>query len=112
MEAEYIAAAEATRDVTWVRSLIGELGFKLTVPTTLHVDNQSANRLYANPSTHSRSKHIDIKHHIIRERIEMGTIELEYVETAMQRADFLTKPLPGPNHAINFYPSESQSQRL
>jgi len=42
----------------------------------------------------------------------MDTIELEYVETAMQRADFLTKPLPGPKYAINFYPSESQSQRL
>lgn len=99
MEAEYIAGAEATRDVVWLRSLLKELGINQNFPTPLFIDNQAAIRLAGNPSTHARSKHIDIKHHIIRERVEMGDLELKYVETARQRADGLTKPLGGPQHA-------------
>ena len=100
MEAEYIAGAEATKDVIWLRSLLTELGVDQTGPTRLYCDNQAAIRLTGNPSTHARSKHIDIKHHIIRERVEMGEIDIRYIETAKQRSDCLTKPLGGPQHAV------------
>ena len=100
MEAEYIAGAEATKDVIWLRSLLTELGVDQAGPTRLYCDNQAAIRLTGNPSTHARSKHIDIKHHIIRERVEMGDIEIRYIETAKQRSDCLTKPLSGPQHAV------------
>jgi len=76
MEAEYIAASEATKDTIWLRNLLGELGLIQDSPTTLYVDNQAAIRLAGNPSTHSRSKHIDIRHHIIRERVEMRDIDI------------------------------------
>jgi hypothetical protein len=75
MEAEYLAAAEATRDIIWAPKPNWRARVQAGRPN--HSPRQSAIRLSANPSTHSRSKHIDIKHHIIRERIEMGTIELE-----------------------------------
>jgi transposase InsO family protein len=101
VEAEYIATAEAAREAVWLRNLLKELGFKQVGPTTLHVDNQGAMRLATNPSTHQRTKHIDIKHHLIRELIDRGTIELRYVATEKQQADLLTKALPGPRHSSN-----------
>jgi hypothetical protein len=67
VEAEYIATAEAAREAIWLRNLLRELGFKSLTTTTLHVDNQGALRLAMNPSTHQRTKHIDIKHHLIRD---------------------------------------------
>ena len=98
MEAEYIAAAEATQDIRWLRSLLAELGMAVDSPTILRIDNQSAIRLANKPSTHARSKHIDIKHHIIRERVQDGTVELEYIESKKNRADILTKALSSPLH--------------
>lgn len=76
MEAEYVAAAEATKDVIWLRSLLEELGLKQTKATTLYIDNKSAIHLSANPSTHVRSKHIDIWHHLVREQVGLGTINV------------------------------------
>jgi transposase InsO family protein len=100
VEAEYIATAEAAREAIWLRNLLKELGFKSLSSTLLHVDNQGALRLALNPSTHQRTKHIDIKHHLIRELVESGTIDLEYVPTQKQEADILTKALPGPQHWV------------
>jgi hypothetical protein len=101
VEAEYIAMAEAAREAIWLRNLLRELGFKSLLTTKLHVDNQGALRLALNPSTHQRTKHIDIKHHLIRELVEGGTIDLRYVATMEQQADILTKSLPGPRHSSN-----------
>jgi hypothetical protein len=98
MEAEYIAAAEASSDIVWLRNLLKEIGMSIDAPTVVRIDNQSAIRLANNPSTHARSKHIDIKHHILRERVDNGTIDLEYIESKKNRADILTKALNGPLH--------------
>ena len=98
MEAEYVAGAEGTRDIIWLRSLLSEIGTPRRNPTTMYIDNQSALSLAGKPSTHSRAKHIDIKHHIIRERVDSQEIRLEYIESSQNRADVFTKPLPGPKH--------------
>ena len=98
MEAEYVACAEATLDVIWLRGLLDALGIVQDDPTVIHIDNQAAIKLSDNPGNHARSKHIDIKHHLVRERITSGEIQLEYVNTEQQRADILTKSLPGPKH--------------
>jgi hypothetical protein len=98
MEAEYIAGAEASNDILWLRNLLTELGMNLDLPTVMRIDNQSAIQLASNPSTHARSKHIDIKHHILRERVDKGILELEYIESKKNRADILTKALSGPLH--------------
>jgi hypothetical protein len=57
-------------------------------------DNKSTIAMCKNPKYHGRSKHIDIKLHFIRELVANNTIELEYVPTADQKADILTKALP------------------
>ena len=60
---------------------------------TLFCDNMSAINISKNPVQHSRTKHIDIRHHFIREIVESKTIALEHVGTNDQLADLLTKPL-------------------
>ena len=100
MDAEYIAAAEAAREAIWLRSLLSELGFPQTT-TRLNCDNESAIQLANNPGTHARSKHIDIKYHFIREKVYERVLQLSYVRSELQDADFLTKPLPRDAHDRN-----------
>jgi hypothetical protein len=96
-EAEYIAITEAGREIMWLRELLETLGYSQQI-TTLRCDNQGAIALTKKPSSHPRTKHIAIRHHQIREWAEQGMIRLEYVDTKSQKADILTKPLPGPAH--------------
>ncbi|GJY23605.1 hypothetical protein Tco_0397263 [Tanacetum coccineum] len=60
----------------------------------MYCDNKSAIALCCNNVQHSRSKHIDIRHHFIREQVENRVVELYFVETNYQLADILTKALP------------------
>lgn len=93
-EAEYYAAHRASREIRWMRRLLGDIGFTQLNPTVLHTDNQSAIRLIRNPEFHQRTKHIDIKFHVIREYYENGDIDVQYISTDDNIADLLTKPLP------------------
>ncbi len=65
----------------------------------LYCDNQGTMALATNPSNHKRTKHIDVRYHYIRESIENGSIRVEYVKTADQAADGLTKALGAIKHA-------------
>ena len=60
---------------------------------TLFYDNLSDINIYKNPIQHSRTKHIDIRHHFIRDLVEEKTIKLEHVATELQLADIFTKAL-------------------
>ncbi|KAF8783882.1 hypothetical protein HU200_000329 [Digitaria exilis] len=92
-EAEYIAASTACCQGVWLGRVLLELTEENAPAPVLRVDNQSAIALAKNPVLHGRSKHIDIKYHYIRVCIERGQIKVEYVETARQLGDILTKPL-------------------
>ncbi|KAG6530658.1 hypothetical protein ZIOFF_012901 [Zingiber officinale] len=94
-EAEFMAATTATCQALWLRSLVSELTGEEPKPVTLFVDNKSAIALMKNPVFHGRSKHIDTKFHFIRKCVEKGQIVVEFVNTGEQRADVLTKALPG-----------------
>ncbi|MGG6498494.1 UNVERIFIED_CONTAM: Ty1/Copia family ribonuclease HI, partial [Bacteroidetes bacterium 56_B9] len=74
-----MAMSEAGREAVWLRRLLGELGERQPGATTLHCDNQSAIHLGKNPATHQRTKHIDIRHHILRDMVEGKSIKLEYI---------------------------------
>lgn len=93
-ESEYIAAATAAKEAVWLRTLLNGVGCKCDKPTTLYVDNQSAIRLIRNPEFHKRTKHIDIKYHYVREKVENHEIEVVFVPTEAQLADVFTKALP------------------
>ena len=95
-EAEYIGQTQATKEAVWLRNLLAELTHmnERDIPTTIiYGDNQGAIALAKNPKFHGRSKHIDIQHHYVREKVEDGTVGLKYIETSKQIADGLTKPL-------------------
>jgi hypothetical protein len=95
MEAEYMALTDAAKEIKWIRQLFDELHYGITPrpSTILKTDNQGALALAKNPVHHTRSKHIDIKHHYIRETIAQGIVWLEHISTSDMAADFLTKPL-------------------
>jgi hypothetical protein len=111
-EAEYMAASDAVRETIWLRNLLkevtlvqsssastikvtqdlqGEPLYQKDVVVRLGVDNQGAINLANNPVHHNRSKHIDIKHHAIRQRIAERVVHLTYVNTKMNDADIFTK---------------------
>src|SRR5271163_3702934 len=92
-EAEYMALSQATREAIWLRTLLAELNYTQEHATTLFEDNQSAIALTKNPIHHARSKHIDIQHHFIREKIKSNKIEVSYMPTDDMIADALTKLL-------------------
>jgi len=94
-EAEYVAAAAATREALWVRKLMVDLGQPATT-VNMAEDNQTCLSLIANPETTRKAKHIDIAHHMVRERVEIGEVKLAYTPGAEVLADGLTKALPGP----------------
>lgn len=92
-EAEYIALSGATQEAVWLRQLTSELRFKQTKPTVIYEDNQSAISLAQNAQFHGRMKHIDIRHHFVREKVSDGMIELKYCPSDQMLADMLTKGL-------------------
>ena len=90
-EAEYMSASAATQEALWLRSLLHELGFSQKQPTIIHEDNQGAIALSLNDGFHGRTKHIAIRHHFIREAVANGSVILQYIPSAAQLADLLTK---------------------
>jgi hypothetical protein len=92
-EAEYMSACAATQEAIYLRVLLKDLGYEQNGPTTIMEDNQGCIAMTENPIIHKRSKHIDIKYHFTRERVEMGEVRLEYVATEHQLADMMTKAL-------------------
>nr|GEW65119.1 hypothetical protein [Tanacetum cinerariifolium] len=92
-EAEYIAMSGCCAQILWMRSRLIDYGFDCNkIP--LYCDNRSAIALCCNNVQHSRSKHIDIRHHFIRDQVERGVVELYFVSTDYQFADIFTKALP------------------
>jgi hypothetical protein len=91
-EAEYIVAGHCCVQFLLMRQTLRDYGYKLTkVP--LLCDNESAIRMADNLIEHSRTKHIAIRYHFLRDHQQRGDIEIAYVSTKEQLADIFTKPL-------------------
>lgn len=92
-ESEYIALSAATAEALWVAGVLEDMKVKdPATPVTLFEDNRGCIGMASNLET-KRSKHIDVKHHFIRDHIANGRIQLEAVGTREQIADIFTKPL-------------------
>jgi hypothetical protein len=91
-EDEYVAAGLCCAQLLWMRQTLMDFGYNLSkVP--LLCDNESAIRMADNPVEHSRTKHIDIRHHFLRDHQQKGDIEVFHVSSVNQLADIFTKPL-------------------
>ncbi|CAM8880461.1 unnamed protein product [Rhodiola kirilowii] len=91
-DAEYIASRSCCTQMLWMKQMLEEYGVKQEV-MMLYCDNMSAISISKNSVQHSRTKHIDIRHHFIRELVEKKTITLTHVSTEKQLADIFTKAL-------------------
>jgi hypothetical protein len=91
-EAEYVAAGSGCTQMLWLKYMLADYGISQGT-MTLFCDNTSTINISKNPVQHSRTKHIDIRHHFIRELVEDKVVALEYIDTQHQKADILTKPL-------------------
>ena len=97
-EAEYRSMAITTCEVTWLTTLLKDLGLKHLPPAILNCDNQAALAIAANPVLHERTKHLEVDCHYIRDKIQSGDITTAYVPSKNQVADILTKILPVTQH--------------
>jgi transposase InsO family protein len=98
VEAEYMASTQATKEALWWRTFLKELGFSIESPTQLFSDSQGSIALAKNPEYHSRTKHIDIQHHFVREHVANHNVCFDFVGTESMVADVLTKALPRDSH--------------
>lgn len=93
-EAEYMAVTEAFKEAIWLHGLIEDLGL-VQKHVEVYCDSQSAICLAKNQVHHSRTKHIDVRFHFIREIVNEGDILLQKIGTADNPADMLTKVVSG-----------------
>ena len=93
-EAEYMAACEATTEAMWLRGFLSDLGYEQKKPTVIYGDNEGAVALTKNDCYHARTKHIDIRYHYVRERVEENSVKVESLRTDAMVADMLTKGVP------------------
>jgi hypothetical protein len=92
-EAEYIVAATCCTQVLWMIQTLADLEVKYTAPIPIHCDNTSAISVSKNPVFHSKTKHIPIKYHFLREQVTNQIVQVNYIPTTEQIADIFTKPL-------------------
>ncbi|GJS60981.1 putative ribonuclease H-like domain-containing protein [Tanacetum coccineum] len=89
-EAEYITASHCYGQVLWIQNQMLDYGYNF-MQTKIHVDNESAICVVKNPVYHSKTKHIEIRHHFIRDYYEKRLIEMVKIHTDNNVADLLTK---------------------
>ena len=98
-----MALSEAAKDVVYLRKLVKGLGaqarLRCSDPTKLSTDNKSARDISYNPEHHDRMKHVQRRQHFfVRDMAESFELEVPYMPTAENPADFLTKPFKSPAH--------------
>nr|GEY75612.1 copia protein [Tanacetum cinerariifolium] len=92
-EAEYVSLSACCAQVLWMRTQLTDYGFHFDkIP--MYCDSKVAIAISCNPVQHSRTRHIDVRYHFIKEKVEKGIVELFFVETEYQLADLFTKALP------------------
>ncbi|GJS46460.1 retrovirus-related pol polyprotein from transposon TNT 1-94 [Tanacetum coccineum] len=92
-EAEYIALSGCCAQILWMRLQLTDYGFEFN-KMPLYCDNKGAIALCCNNVQYSRSKHIDVRYHFIKEKVKNGVVEFNFVRTEYQLADIFTKYLP------------------
>ncbi|GJR15507.1 hypothetical protein Tco_0798159 [Tanacetum coccineum] len=94
-EAEYVAAANCCGQILWIQNQLLDYGFNF-MNTKIHIDNESTICIVKNPVFHSKIKHIEIRHHFIRDAYERKLIQVQKIHTNNNVAGLLTKAFDGP----------------
>ena len=93
-EAEYFVAAHCCSHLFWIQNQMIDYGFNF-MNTKIYIDNQSTISIVKNPVFHQRTKHIEIRHHFIRDANGKHLIQVLKVPTEENVADLLTKGFDG-----------------
>lgn len=98
-EAEYMALSEACKEAIYLKNVIFEiLKLNKSMSICLYSDNQSSMKLAVNPLFHKRTKHIDVRHHFVRDCVAKTDVKIEYISTSDMPADIFTKSLNSSKH--------------
>lgn len=97
-EAEYMAMSSATQEALWLRQLSEELGHQLSEPLIIFSDSQSAIKLSTSDCYLPRTKHIDIRHHFLKQHVDNCSIKFCYCKGSEMIADILTKGTTSEKH--------------
>src|SRR5258708_24011851 len=92
-KAEYMAMTHAGKEAVFLEHIFGDVGIPFSILTTLLIDNQFTIALVENPIFHAWTKHINVCHHWVHEKVKDGNVELEYTPIADQTVDIFTKLL-------------------
>jgi hypothetical protein len=98
VEAEYVAMSRCAQQMKWMQSWLDEVDIKYNVPGIIKGDSRGGIALTKNTKDHRKVKHIDIRHHFIRDLVKSGAITIEKVPSAENPADLFTKPLSRDHH--------------
>ena len=93
-----MAVTAVTRKAIWLQQLVSELGIDTVGPTPIHIDNRAAIKLMKDSKFHTHTKHIDIKHHYVRNMIKDQDIVVVSCASKENLADVFTKSLPQEQH--------------
>lgn len=97
-EAEYVASIVNYSNLVWIKQLLIGMKEEITEPIVIFCDNTSAIDISKNPMMHTKTKHIAIKYHYLRELVQDKEVRMEYVNTKEQLANIFTKALPREAH--------------
>ena len=93
-EAEYVAATSCCTQLLWMMQTLQDTQITCTPPLSILCDNTSAINISKNPVMHSKTKHIPIKYHFLREQVLEQKVKLQYVPSKEWVVEIFTKPLP------------------
>ena len=97
---EYVALASGLKQLLWIKQIFEECGVKINKPMLVHEDNEACIAVATNPMAQKRTRHVDIKHHFIRDFVDDETIKIVWCPTSEMLADMMTKALTGPTLKI------------
>nr|GFA47706.1 hypothetical protein [Tanacetum cinerariifolium] len=105
-----LAAASCCRQVLWIQNQLLDYGYNF-MNTKIYIDNNNAICIVKNPVYHSKTKHIEIKHHFIRDCFEKKLISVDHIHTDENVADLLTKPFDAERFRLSM-PCEALSREF
>ena len=95
-ESEYIALSDTCKEAMALQHLLQEMGINSYKPIPIYTDNQAAKSMATATASTGRTRHINVRYHLVRDLQAQGDISTHYIPTSSQLADIFTKPLAGP----------------
>jgi hypothetical protein len=108
VEAEYVSMSRCAQQMVWMQNWLDEVTIQHDMPGVIKGDSRGAIALTKNTKDHGKIKHINIRHHYIRELVKSGAVILDQVPSSDNLADLFTKPLSRDHHhrllsSLNIY---------